>query len=689
MQEDMPRSARFGAGFWFYAPYGLHRASKTKVFGRDNEMKKRQMRLNRLTRFAFSAGTALVFLISFASRAKAEDYLNLPVVKPVVSCDQLGSADLSKAVGKAVTVKSATVTDTPKGKFCKVTGTIAPAVNFEADLPMEHWTQRLAQGGCGAYCGNVRATIERAGTCMPALNGEFAVAGDDMGHQGAAGGPGAGPSATPDSIFGTDPDKRLDFAYRANHETTLVTKALIKIFYGQPQKFAYFLGCSDGGREALVEAQRYPNDFDGISAGAPVAIINVHNSFFHGWDAAVNKRADGSYILLRPRLSILHAAVLAHCPTLSGVQDGLLENPFGCKFDRAWVECPAGATDTSNCFTPEEAAVAQKLYQGPGDGQGHLFEISGFALGTEMSWNLPAAQRTNGSGGPGGGGGGGMTTNSIKYLLLPSVASDQDVSGFRYDQEWFHKVGEMGAPLYNAANTDLKPFESHGGKLIMWHGLADTSVPPVISVAYYQGVQKEMGDKTTDSFLRLFLVPGVGHCGGGDGFPQIDTLSPLMAWTELHRAPTEIIASKISNQPQTFGAPGGAGQGGQAPRAGAQAQGGPATAGRAQGPGGPGAPGGAQAQGGGDGWFSPKPYAEPDKPALASRPVYAYPYVARYTGKGDPKEAANYEPVKVPEKLPLVFETEATTLIGPDNQKFYRVEGDRLVADDKLAAESK
>ena len=600
----------------------------------------------------------MLLLAGLATAAKAESYQNLAVVMPVMSCGQLIKTDLAKAVGAAVTIKAAAETDTAKGKYCKVTGTIAPSINFEADLPMEHWTQRYAQGGCGAYCGNVSVKLERAGSCMPALNGEFAVAADDMGHQGGMGGPGSS-SSQPEGAFGADPDKRIDFAYRANHETALATKALIKIFYGQPQKYAYFLGCSDGGREALVEAQRYPNDFDGISAGAPVAIVSMHNSFFHGWESAANKRADGTYILLRDRLSILHDAVLKHCQTLSGVDDGLLEDPVGCKFDSAWVECAPGAADTSKCLTAEEAAVAKKLYDGPGDGQGHLFEISGFDMGSEMDWRIASSATPQTSGGSGGGG---MQTASVKYLLLPNVASDDEISRFGFTQEWFDKLEPM-AHLMNAANTDLKPFEARGGKLIIWHGLSDTSVPPAISVAYYQGVQKLLGEKVTDEFLRLFLIPGVGHCGNGEGFPQIDTLSPLMAWTEMHQAPKQIIAGRISNQTagMGFGSPGGQGQGGP---------GGAQQAGQ-----------GGQRQGGPGG--ASTPYAQADKPTTATRPVYPYPYVAHYSGKGDANDAANYEPVKVPESLPLVFNTEATKLIGPDNQLFYHSENGQLVGDKK------
>ena len=145
------------------------------------------------------------------------------------------------------------------------------------------------------------------------------------------------------------------------------------------------------------------------------------------------------------------------------------------------------------------------------------------------------------------------------------MLSDDELARFSFTQEWFNRVSEVGAPLYNAGNTNLRPFEQHGGKLIMWHGLTDDSVPPAMSVAFYQGVQKQLGDKVTDSFLRLFLIPGVGHCGGGQGFPQVDVLGPLMAWTEMKKAPAMIVAGRTANQQMGRGGPNMAGGRGPGP----------------------------------------------------------------------------------------------------------------------------
>ena len=194
-------------------------------------------------------------------------------------------------------------------------------------------------------------------------------------------------------------------------------------------------------------------------------------------------------------------------------------------------------------------------------------------------------------------------------------------------------------------------------------------MPPTISVAYYQGVQKQLGVQTTDNFMKLFILPGVGHCGGGDDGPsQVDVLTPLMAWTELHRAPTKLVAGKTAGG----GGPGGPGDPGPGVGQGGPGQGAPGPGGQPgqAGPGGPGGPG-----------RSRYPYPSPAQPTTFTRPLYPYPYIARYSGNGDPTDAANYEPVKSSAPDPLPFNTEATTLIGPDNQKFYRVENGALVAD--------
>lgn len=611
--------------------------------------------IQRLPQRLCSAGPMLlaIFLSIPAAQAQSQvqGYANLPVVKPIVSCTALAKADLSRVADRPATIQSTEVIDTAKGQFCKVLGTVEPSVSFEVDLPVSNWTQRYYQGGCGGLCGMLSVGITNASSCAPALNGEFVVAGNDMGHQAQMGSAG-------EAEFARDPQLRIDFAYRGNHVTAQVAKALIKAYYGQAPRYSYFMGCSDGGREALMEAQRYPDDFDGISAGDPAAMFQVQNSFYHAWNLMANKRADGSNILMPAKRKLVHDAVVAHCDTLSGVKDGLLQDPRACSFKPATLQCAAGAKDTAQCLTAEEVAVVQKLYDGATDGKGNIYSF-GVQRGSEAQLALPNDDKGTSMSE-------GMASRSVSMVILPEVSpADADVSKFAFTAANYERMAQL-APLYNALNTNLKPFAARGGKLILWHGWSDTGITPGVSIAYYQGVQKFMGATATDKFMRLFLLPGVGHCGGGDGYDQVDLLSPLMAWTEMQQTPAALIAGKTAAR-QQMGPPGGeAPMAGGAPAAGNM---GAASAATVM----------AAAQGGGMGPRS-SPVASAAPPLLATRPVYAYPYIPRYTGKGDPKDAANYEQVKSPVKLPQVFSSALEKLIGPNNQKNYTVKNGKLVA---------
>jgi feruloyl esterase len=573
----------------------------------------------RAVRLGATAPAVLLLALVSSSPLRAADYASLAVVKPVESCTELGKISLGGVTDKSATVQSATSIDTPKGPFCKVTGTIEPAIRFEVDLPVEHWTQRYLEGGCGGLCGMTRVGVNNASNCAPALNGEFVMAGDDMGHESQMG----------NSAFGADPQQRIDFAYRANHVTTLVAKALIKAFYGQAQKYSYFVGCSDGGREALMEAQRFPDDFDGIAAGDPAALFVIQNSFYHSWWPRSNTRTDNTNILKLAKLQILHDAVVAHCDTLSGVKDGLLQDPRTCNFDPATLQCPAAAADTSKCLSADEVGAMKKIYAGANDGQGDFFTFGAQRAG-ELLMHMPEAEQAP----PWSRG---MAGQSVMNIILPAVSPGEADRPFEFTRANFDRMAQL-APLYNATNTNLKPFAAHGGKLILWHGWSDTSITPGISIAYYQGVQQYMGAAQTERFMRLYLLPGVEHCGRGDGYDQVDWLSPLMAWTELKRAPAAVVTGKSMEPQPMMGPP----------------------------------PGGAAAV--------TTPYARPAPKLAATRPVYPYPYIPHYSGKGDPNDAASYTQAKSPVQLPQDFGNNvALQLFGPDNQKNYGVRDGKLV----------
>ncbi|WP_241618322.1 tannase/feruloyl esterase family alpha/beta hydrolase [Rosenbergiella epipactidis] len=547
------------------------------------------------TLFAFCS------LMVISHNACAHSASSLPIVKPVMACSQLVDQALPGVEAK-VSLTSAKVITSGNQTFCQVKAVLSPEIGVEVALPQQQWTQRILQVGCGGLCGSINLSLSNANGCVPATRGEFVVAATNMGHAGSM----------MDASWALTPQKRIDFAYRANHLTAQFTKALTRVYYGQPQKYAYFMGCSDGGREALMEAQRYPDDFNGISAGAPAAYFTVQNSFYHGWNVVANQRADGSAILLKNRLTLLHQIVLAHCPTASGVNDGVLANPFACHFSKNWLNtCSTSATDKSACFTEEEIGVIDKLYQGARDAAGHQFAVGGLIIGSELRWPLPETAQGASSSAM-------MALPALQYVLTADgKKSDITLARFGFDQAHFQQLKTL-APLYNATDANLKPFAAAGGKLILWHGLADDSINPTGTLAYYREVVQQLGAQRAAQMSKLFLLPGVGHCGGGEGNDQIDLLTPLMAWVEHQQAPQKLLTGKAKAEaaPQALPAA-------EKPQNAEQA---------------------ASVQM--HGMQRPSSPVAPAAEAMrATRPVYAYPYIAVYNGKGDPLQAKNYHAV--------------------------------------------
>ncbi|PBP66739.1 tannase/feruloyl esterase family alpha/beta hydrolase, partial [Pseudomonas syringae] len=293
-------------------------------------------------------------LARMASSATADNTARLAVVKPVSNCAALSSVDLSDLGGQGSRVLAASESTRDGVAVCTVEARLAPQINFRLELPTGTWEQRYLQVGCGGLCGNVNSTVRAADGCISLSAGAFAVASTDMGHLAA------------DEHFGDDPQKRADFAHRGVHLTALASKKLIAAFYGRKAQYAYFSGCSDGGREALIEAQRYPDDFDGIIAGAPALNFQVQKTLYHGWMARSNRGADGKPILLASRLPLLHKAVLEQCDLLDGQIDGLVADPRICHFDPAALQCKASA-DPATCLSAEEVATVRRFYEGPKD----------------------------------------------------------------------------------------------------------------------------------------------------------------------------------------------------------------------------------------------------------------------------------------------------------------------------------
>ncbi len=444
------------------------------------------------------------------SSATADNIARLAVVKPVSACSALTGVDLNDIGGQGSRVLSASESMRNDVAVCAVEGRLAPQINFRLELPTGTWAQRYLQVGCGGLCGNINSTVRAADGCKPLDTGAFAVASTDMGHQAA------------DNHFGDDPQKRADFAHRGVHLTALASKKLITAFYGRKAEYAYFSGCSDGGREALIEAQRYPDDFDGIIAGAPALNFQVQKTLYHGWMARSNRGADGKPILLASRLPLLHKAVLAQCDVLDGQIDGLVSDPRICHFDPAVLQCKTAA-DTANCLSAEEVAAVRRFYEGSKDlVSGEHLTLGGPQPGSELAWagvfvpvsaDQPVYSETS-------------ALEAIRNVVFEkNPSADFDLNALNFDKKTFDQLRPLHA-LYDATNPDLSPFASRGGKLILWHGWADPNISPLNTLAYHEAVEAQMGKTRTEAFSRLYMLPGVYHCGGGEGPSLVDLLTP-------------------------------------------------------------------------------------------------------------------------------------------------------------------
>ena len=552
---------------------------------------------------------SLLLLGGLAPVAQAGGLTNLPPVAPVTTCASLARLDLSGATGAATTLSASEVSG--GHAYCQVTGTIAPAINFEVRLPLTGWTQRFLQTGCGGLCGMLRIDAGKGEGCAPVTDGSIVLASTDMGHQGM------------DGAWGADTQKREDFAHRGVHVTTLAAKALIRAFYGQPQRFAYFSGCSDGGREALMEAQRYPQDFDGIAAGAPALNFTVQNSFHHGWLAKVNTGADGKALLTWPDAEALHGAVLKACDGLDGLVDGQITDPRACHFNPATIQCP-GAYQPGQCLTSAQVAAARLIYQGARTADGNALEVGPLQPGSELEWRAVFVPLDRN--GPIGSEF--MAMGTVNHLLFtPNPATPYSSATFPFTEAMYQRE-EPARALYSADNADLSGFAGHGGKLILWHGWSDPHISPLNTIDYYERVGAKMGAAQRDGFIRMFLFPGMGHCSGGDGPSEFPLLAGLMAWVEGGEAPQVMVAQRAAQTHE--GLPAGAPPKGMLPPRAAPLP--PLGAGR-------GPDGDHDGDHGG-----PPPGLMPPQADLAprSRPVFAYPQVARFDGKGSIDDASSF-----------------------------------------------
>jgi hypothetical protein len=450
--------------------------------------------------------------------------------RPVVGCDQLTSSARATSTEGHVAVDSAKVTNINGASFCEVRGTISSTLRFDLRMPTSTWTGRYVQEGCGGYCGVIHPGPPDLSTGCPAVAGnELALATDDEGHTSS--------SSTDGQWAANNPAARVSFGYTSEHELALASKALMTRYYGREPKYSYFDGCSDGGREALVEAQRYPHDFNGILAGAPGNIESELNGEFEDWLIQANTDGSGHEILTSEKVPALHQAVVKAC----GGADGYIVDPRRCDFNPAAIECAAG-TDDDQCLTSAQVAAVDRIYRGPSDANGQSLYPGGEPYGSELAWagwfvdgasdrawptDTPAYQFASGF---------------LRYMTKQgNPASSFKLSQFQFDLADYKNLTTLD-DTYDAIDPDLSAFAKSGGKILMYQGWADQAIPPFGTVAYYGAVVDESGGfLASQQFSRLYMIPAQYHClAGGD--PQVtgDLLGPLMKWVERGTTPGDL-----------------------------------------------------------------------------------------------------------------------------------------------------
>jgi Tannase and feruloyl esterase len=497
-------------------------------------------------------------------------------------CRALQAADLSQLQDAPTQVTEIQLTEAQDGVpgYCRVRGYVAPQIGFEIRLPTSQWNGKFIEVGCGGTCGVVNAS-----DCSVPLRKGYACIASDMGHEGSG------------ALWAyNNLQAHLDFGFRAAHVTALAGKAITERYYSQAPRKSYFVGCSTGGRQGMIEAQRFPWDFDGIAAGAPPLNLAAMTQM---WLSLAVLDKDGRSVLSPTAVQLLHKAVLAQCASRDGMKNGVLGNPLACKFDPGVLSCKSD--QRGECLTQVQVDAVRKLYAGPrSTGGNNVYATAGGEVpGSELDWvNVYFSS----DGRPGflyeG------ISELFRYMVYaPGAGPQWNPKDLDFDRD-YARLGTFQS-FESAANPDLRQFQRAGGKLLFYQGWNDPLEVPREAIDYYETAEKVGGGRTeTQKFLRLFVVPGMGHCGGGEGASEIDYLSYLEAWVEKGQAPDKMIGAHVDtdqfmkthdSNSESFAAE-----------------------------------------------FE-KFRTDPHNISF-TRPVYPYPTRAVYKGFGDPSEAANFIP---------------------------------------------
>ncbi len=491
----------------------------------------------------------------------------------LASIDFSGLPDASTQITKTEIIRIAA--DLPES--CQVHGFIDKTVGFAIAMPLDGWNGKFFQTGCGGACGTTRLFF-----CDEPLNRGYACLATDMGHKGAIG----------DWSWAVDNLQAVaNFGFRSTHMAAVTGKAIVEAYYSNAPKHSYFYGCSTGGRQAMVEAQHFPWDFDGIIVGAP-AIDETGAAIQLLWTVMANRDKDGNEILKEADVRALHVAVMQQCDANDNLIDGLIGDPRQCKFDPVQLRCTT--PNSEKCLTPEKIDVARKFYGGPKTSDGKKLYPGGLMRGSELAW-LGAFVSGNGkaplyfS----------FITNFWQHIgFARPPGSAWKPEQFDFDKD-YKRVGMM-EPLFTGSSPDLRKFKARGGKLIGFQGWNDDSIEPMNFLDYYQTTAKTMGglEKTTD-FFRLFMVPGMRHCSSdGVGADAINYIEYLENWVEKGQPPNVMIGQHLMRDA-------------------------PVT--------------------------RSLTFPLPANKVDFSRPHYPYPAQYRYKGAGDPRDAASFSKVNVKE----------------------------------------
>jgi tannase/feruloyl esterase len=435
-----------------------------------------------------------------------------------VPCGALTSLAVQDTTITSATLVAATAT---APEHCLVAGRVDAAIKFELRLPTKTWNGKFYHAGGGGFVGSIP-------TSPTALGRGYAVIGTDTGHVGD--GPFA--PALDGSWALNNPEAQLNFGHRAVHVVTVAGKRILHAFYGRHERLAYFEGCSNGGRQAMQEAERYPTDFDGIIAGAP-ALDWVGTMTGFVW----NEQATSAAPLSVAKVALLAAAVLRECDDKDGLMDGLISDPRRCRFDPKTLQCSAG--DAPTCLTAGQVETVKRIYQGATSDKGRPLYF-GWPRGHEDGANTGWPLWITGNGG----------IPPLQFIFadgyLKYFVFDPSFDLLTSDLESDIRAARPTGRFLNATNADLSDFRAAGGKLIMWHGWADAALTAFRSIAYLQEAAEKTrrGDRLGE-FFRLFLAPGMHHCGGGPGPNTLDALSALESWVEHGDAPEQIIATHL------------------------------------------------------------------------------------------------------------------------------------------------